>query len=46
MPKQNSLQKLGDNKIQAKQNRAFASGGEPPGARGAPPINRIEAPMT
>ena len=21
-------------------------GGEPPGARGAPPINRIEAPMT
>ena len=21
-------------------------GGEPPGARGAPPLNRIEAPMT
>ena len=27
---------------QAKQNHVFASGGEPPGACDAPPINRIE----
>ena len=26
----------------ARQNRILPSGGEPPGARGAPPINRIE----